>query len=428
MSLAISRQNNYQSYRMVDIARGIQNLQQRKKYINTIPTELERSIAMFHFSKKIRNKKEQYNYIESIPNEVFRSMAMGVFAKKIENKEERINYIKRIPSLIHRSKAMKYFARDISNKIECLEYIEQIPYDDERKEAISEFMDNNNGQNINPLIQNFSDPFRSELMSIYAFYIVNEQRADYIQTISDQNMRSDAMINFATTINDPTLHQNYILRIPNLQIRSRAMFNYLPNIVDRIERLNYIQRIPNQEIRNRAFEQLEEEDFFTQNWAQQSDVNKKNRPLQTQKLIITEFINDTNKNLQSSKVSIQGLKLFFNTYKIPYQGLKTKQEFMDALTIFKKELNTKRKKGQLISQVHKKQQGVDFFGKQIINPVLGNDGEIYDKSSADLWLENRTKFVIVGGSIPLKNYRNITKQEYQFFKNKKISLLSVKTQ
>jgi ankyrin repeat protein len=135
------------------------------------------------------------------------------------------------------------------------------------------------------------------------------------------------------------------------------------------------------------------------------------RELERMKIVINNHMNNAadQARLRPDSFTKQALLESIRSRKIPYQGLKTKQDMIDALQAHKRKI-IRQKRGQH-KQQEKRQQRVDAFNNPIVDPVLGNDGVIYDRNSVRQWLAiPRSRPVIVGGSIPLTGYSQIDKK------------------
>lgn len=311
---------------MIDIANEIDNIQQAKRYIQTIPNNLAKSVAMLSLINRLPIN-EIIKYIKLIPDDDIRDEAILDNIDRIVNFEQKNILIDQAKNINFKSFLMRESARSIHNLQRVKDYITTIPNLDDRSGAMLDFLED------------------------YSHELSLEQKLDYIR------------------------------RIPNLDMRSNHMDLISQNIQDLEDRQSYILSIPNAEIRERAFQRIEL-------MKQQIREPTQRQLLEKQILSINNFINKFQQKKLPSTITLKGLKTFFNRNKIPHQGLITKQQFQQSLNEFKKQLYQKKIKGQTISPVYQIQQGQDFFGNQIINPVLGDDGEIYDEESLNKWFSN----------------------------------------
>lgn len=318
----------------------------------------ETSEDMLEISNEIQNIQDAKKYIKKIPNEHIRSKAMENLIVNRMSNEEIFEYIKTIPDITIRDGVIT----ENYNRIFSIK----------QKEILVNLINNK--------------LWRSLTMSELALEMSMDKAKKYIKNIPDLNIRSIAMINFLKEYKyDLTIKEQfkYIESIPDLQIKSNIMVLYADDIYDLQQRLEYIESIPCPSIRQREID-----NFYSVNL--QTFIRKPTHRqlLEKQILSINNFINKFQQKNLPSTITLQGLKTFFNRNKIPHQGLITKQQFQQVLNELKKQLYQKKKKGQTVSPVYQIQQGQDFFGNTIINPVLGDDGEIYEKESLDLWFSN----------------------------------------
>lgn len=147
-------------------------------------------------------------------------------------------------------------------------------------------------------------------------------------------------------------------------------------------------------------------------------VNKQKREIEKQKYKINSFIQGSKGTLTVDQVSRNSLLQVCKSRKIPgIQQNMTKQGLIDIITKFK------------TSPRHKAidtQQKQDIFGNEIINPVMGDDGIIYDRSSLQKWFQKNESgdyvnikykydqfnrpvpiFVSLGGVRPLTSYHPV---------------------
>lgn len=309
-------------------------------------------------------RRSTANHRETLIEE---SLQMAERAKRISNLEARRRYIDSIPDIKIRSSAMAIFSTKIENPRGRNIYIQSIQDDQWRFVAMAEF---------SFIIPDITD------------------RINYIWDIHNIKIRSYAMTKLIPQLTSLEFRRSFINEIPDPLYRSNAMVNFAKeNINDIVELRQYLSTIPIQSIKYEKLRKLDER----------------------QKLNITNFVNEMNRQLDLGDVTWEGLKNFFTSYQIPTTGLRRKKDYLDALYEYRKDLIKKRKTQK--SAMQQIQQGFDFFGNQIKNPVLGNDGIIYDKSSLDKWFaENRiyqrgvsvVNPKIVGGRTPLFEYRELT--------------------
>jgi len=164
-------------------------------------------------------------------------------------------------------------------------------------------------------------------------------------------------------------------------------------------------------------------DFLRYRNVNVQEFYKKKQSLERQNILIINYINASpDQPFDSSNITKQGIEYFFNLHHISYQKTMTKQKYLDILKNFKQQ-NLKKKRQNRLNQQQNLSQ--DRFGNQIINPVWGNDGVIYDRRSMIKYLETRPLkyqnhksvpvYVIVGGSVPLRRFFD-TQEEYMQWK------------
>lgn len=140
--------------------------------------------------------------------------------------------------------------------------------------------------------------------------------------------------------------------------------------------------------------------------------------LEKQKILVNNFMQNSRSSL--SQISLEGLRQSCKSRKIPYQG-RTKTDLIQALADYRKLLRSQQPRPE-----QQQQQRQDVFGNTIVDPVVGNDGLIYDESSLKKWFQKDAQgqyvnikyvyndkgdrvpnYVSFGGKRPLSSYKKM---------------------
>lgn len=162
-------------------------------------------------------------------------------------------------------------------------------------------------------------------------------------------------------------------------------------------------------------------DYFSE------DVTAKERKIKKQELNINRFLVNELPSLSLDEVSQQALKNVLKSRRVHQQQRNgnsssssgTKQQLWEKLLEYKEARLQAIRENQRKQQIQKQ----DAFGNEIVNPVIGDDGVIYDRESLQQWFKKRSNglyqyihhrynergesvpnYKPVGGSVPLTRY------------------------
>jgi hypothetical protein len=361
------------------------DLKQRLSFIESIPNidDDTKLYVLDYFLKDIDNINQRKQYITKIRNEQNRSILMTEFAQKKENfpnARQAQQFILRIPDEASKSSSFFYLLFDYDTELSPI-------------------------QRRNILDKISIEPYKSRAMELFSKNSDNfqnaQQRRLFIDQITDPISRAKARVHFLedhTNFENETDMENYARSTGSLNPQETEMYD---------ARMDAIRLYANSEPTWRH------QEIYGRNQIVQRPLQQRRSAENNLRLI--NFLSSPQQQLipQQLKSSIQRhtIQKFLNDRGIRFSSQDNNQQLFRKIQQFKKRRMIQRKQSQ-------RDNYSDPFTTQqeFTQPVFGNDGLVYDKINADKYLQNRKIFVNMGGSMPFKDYRPMTRQEFQQYR------------
>jgi len=116
-------------------------------------------------------------------------------------------------------------------------------------------------------------------------------------------------------------------------------------------------------------------------------VDKQERNMMRGVLLLHQFLENASPSSDwtCDRVSPESMRRVLCAQGIPCDN-KSKEELWEQIGVLRDQRLEKRRHA---SHVHKEEEKEDTFGTTIENPVMGDDGIVYDRSSMEKWFEKK---------------------------------------